>query len=96
MDTDFRDNLHVIERRIDVLQRDMQHSQTSLTDLTRRFDTFDAKTETKLDTITESIHAIQMEARERNHDVRLENWKAAGIAGIVATLLQIIGWRAQQ
>ena len=92
MDTDFRDNLHVIERRIDVLQRDMEYGRTSLTDLTRHVEGID----TKLDTITETMHGIQMEARERNHDVRLENWKTAGIAGIVATLLQIIGWRAQQ
>lgn len=75
-----RDKLNVIERRIDVMQRDIEHAITSMKTMESRQVSMDNKMDVLVDRVA---------------DNRLESYKSGMIAAAVSAVVAALGGRVQ-
>lgn len=75
-----RDKLNVIERRIDVMQRDIEHALGKMKDMEARQVSMDNKMDVLVDRVA---------------DNRLESYKSGMIAAAVSAVVAALGGRVQ-
>ena len=75
-----RDKLNVIERRIDVMQRDIEHALGKMKDMETRQVSMDNKMDVLVDRVA---------------DNRLESYKSGMIAAAVSAVVAALGGRVQ-